>query len=138
MINPRLTALLFLFTLFISGLHAQAFNPVNGTAYAVEFTDWEFTGNDRMAGMQGNIRSGTITFNRDNTVMSFGNALYTAAFTFRPDGRCDIAVRALLVRRSFSGTGRVERSGRDFTVFLSMPREGDSEEMPVIIKGVIK
>ena len=122
----------------ISGLYAQAFSFTEGTAYPVEFVEWTLNGEDKLPVMQSYLRSGTITFNPDNTVMSIGNALYTATYTFFPDGSCEAAVKALFIRRSVLGTGRIERSGRDFTLSVFMPLEKEGRGMFAMIKGNIK
>ena len=137
---PRIKLSVLIFSLIgsVSILYAQTFNPVNGTTYPVEFIAWTLNGEDKLPTMQSLLRSSTITFNSDKTVLSIGNALYTATYTFFSDGRCEAAVKALLIRRTVAGTGSIERSGRGFTLSLSMPLEKGGEDMAAVIKGAIK
>jgi hypothetical protein len=116
-------------------LYAQAFTPINGTAYPVEFTEWTLNGVDRLHEMESNLRSATITFNSNNTILNFRNALFNATYTFFPNGSCEFFVRVLFIRRTVLGTGRIERSGRDFTLFISLQEGG--EDMVAVIKGSI-
>ena len=134
----KLAMLLFSLVVSISGLCAQAFNPVNGTAYPVEFVEWALNGEDKLPVMQSLLQSSTIIFNSDNTVMTFGNALYTAVYTILSDGSCEVAIKALFIRRSVVGTGSIERSGRDFTLSISMSLGKEGENMFTVIKGNIK
>ena len=73
--KTRLALLIFSLAGSISGLFAQAFNPINGTAYLVEIIEWTSNGEDKLAVMQSLLRSCTITFNSGNTVVSFGSGL---------------------------------------------------------------
>ena len=130
--------LIFSFMSSISGLFAQAFSFTEGTAYPVEFVEWTLNGEDKLSVLQSNMRSSAITFNSDKTVMSIGSALYNATYTILTDGSCEVVIKALFIRRSVSGTGRIERSGRDFTFFLSIPLENRGEDMYTVIKGIIK
>ena len=134
----KLTVLIFSLSGSVPGLFAQAFNPENGTTYPVEFIEWTLNDDDKLPVMQSLLRSSTITFNSENTVMSFGNTLYTANYTLFPDGSCEAAIKALFIRRTVSGTGSIERSGRDFTLSLSMPLEKEGKDMLTVIKGNIK
>jgi len=130
------TPLIFLLALSVSGLGAQSFDPVNNTAYPFDLVEVTFNGVDRLAAMQSNVRSCAITFNADNTVMSVGNNLYTATYTFSPDGSCEIVMKALFIRRSVSASGTIERTGKDFTVSLSMQMRG--RDVIAVMKGRIK
>lgn len=138
MTNVKLTVFIFPLAVSISTLSAQALNPVNGTAYSVEFVEWIINGEDKLSSMQSNVRSSTITFNSDNVVVNFGNNLYKAAYTFFPNGSCEVAIKALFIQRTVSGSGRIERSGRDFTLYLSMRTEAGSEDIVTMIKGNIR
>ena len=134
----KLTTLIFSLIGSVSILYAQAFNPVNGTAYPVKFDAWTLNGEDKLPTMQSLLRSGTITFNSDKIVLSVGNALYTATYTIFSNGSCEAAVKALLIRRTVVGTGSIEHSGRNFTLSLSMPLEKGGEDVFTVIKGAIK
>ena len=132
----KIMLIIFLFTFLSSGLYAQGFNPVIGTAYPFEFIEWTLNGEDQLPRMQSLLRTCTITFNLNNTMVAFSNGMYNAAYTFLPDGNCEISMRALFIRRSFFGTGSVERTLRDFLLSISMDIEG--KEMTTIIRGRIK
>ena len=127
--------LIFLFVDSISGLRAQSFDPANGTAYPFRLAEVTINGKDRSAAMQSNVRSCTITFNQDNTVISVDNTRYNTTYTFSSDGACEIVFKAFFIRRSVPGSGTVERSGRDFTVSLSMQMRG--RDMIAVMKGRI-
>ena len=133
--KTRLTLLIFSLAGSFSGLFAQAFSPVNGTAYPVEIIEWTSNGEDKLAVMQSLLRSCTITFNSANAVVSFGNGINNATYTFFPDGSCESSVKALFIKRSVFGAGRIERSGRDFILYVSMQVE--TEDMATLIKGKI-
>ena len=137
MTRIKQTILLFLLSA-ISGLHAQAFSLLEGTAYPVEFVEWTLNGEDKLPVMQSYLRFNTITFNPGYTVMSVSNTLYTATYTILPDGICEVAIKAPFIRRSISGTGKIERSGRDFILSFSMPLGKKGEGMFTMIKGKIK
>ena len=130
--------LIFSFVSSISGLCAQVFSPIEGIAYPVEFVEWTLNGEDKLPVMQSYLHFNTITFNSDYAVMSVGNTLYTATYTILSDGSCEVAIKALFIRRSVSGTGRIERSERDFILSFSMPLGKESEDMFTIIKRKIK
>ena len=108
------------------------------TAYPIEITEWTSNGEDKLPVMQSLLCSGSIIFNSDTIVVSFGNGINSAAFTFYPDGRCESSVKALFIRRSVRGTGRVECFGRIFTLYVSMREKPEGEDMAAIIKGNIK
>jgi predicted polyphosphate/ATP-dependent NAD kinase len=138
----KIKRVIFVFLLVgsISDLYAQTFNPVNGTDYLVEFTEWTVNGVDMLPTMQSQIRSYTITFNLDNTVVSFGNILYKVMYTFFPDGTCETIAKALFIKQTILGTGEIERSGRDFTMFLSVRSEIKGQDVVMLTraKGAIK
>jgi len=136
MIKRKPLLLIFLLALSISALYAESFDPVNGTAYPFDLVEVTFNGVDRSAAMQSHVRSCAITFNADTTVMSVGNGLYNAVYTFTPDGTCEIVMKALFIRRSFSASSTIERSGRDFTITLSMQMKG--RDVVAVMKGRIR
>ena len=138
MIKIKPAILFFLLACSISGLRAQTFNPIDGRTYPVEFITWTINGDDKLPVMQSYLRSGAITFNPDNTVINFGNTLYKASYTFFSDGNCEVAIKALFIQRSVLGIGSIERSGRDFTLSLSMRSEAEAEDIITYIKGIIK
>lgn len=138
MTNVKWAALVFSMALSISGLYAQAFNPVNGMAYPVEFTEWTVKGEDKLRTMQSQLRSCVITFNPDTAVMSFGGALFKAAYTFFPGGVCEVAVKTMFLQKTISGAGWIERLGRDFTISLSVRGEAGGDDIITTAKGIIK
>jgi len=129
----KLTMLIFSLTCSVAVLGAQTFTPLNGVTYPVEIVEWTINGEDRFPAMKSNLRTCTIIFNSDNTEVSFGSALYNATYIFFPNGSYDFSVRALFIRRSGSGMGRVERSGRELTLFVSMRAE--REDVSAVIRG---
>ena len=128
--------IIFLFTFLSSRLYAQDFNPGIGAVYPFEFIEWTLNGENQLPKMESHLRTYTITFNSDSTVVIFSNSMYNAAYTFLPDGSCEISIRALFIRRNILGTGRVERTARDFLLSMFMNSEG--KEMITVIRGRIK
>jgi len=133
MSKTKLMILLFTILISNSNLYSQEFNPINGTAYPFEFVTWTLNGADQLPKMQSNIRSSTITFNPNNTVVIFGGSTFTTNYTFFPNGNCEISIRTLFVRRNISGIGRIERAERNFILSLSM--EVDGKEMITVLQG---
>ena len=131
----KVKLIMLLFAVLNTGLYAQGFNPEIGTAYPFEILEWTFNGEDQLPMMQSLLRTSTITFNPDTTIVVFSNVMYNATFTLLPDGNCEISVRALFVRRNISGTGRLERTARDFSLSVSINAEG--EETTTAIRGRI-
>ena len=134
----KLAILILTFAGSVSRLNAQVFYPIDGIAYPIEFTEWILNGEDKIPVMQTYLRSGTIAFNSDNTIITIGNALYTATYTIFPNGSCEVAVKALFIRRLISGTGGIERTGNEFTLSLSVPDEKEGKDMFTLIKGYVK
>jgi hypothetical protein len=125
----------------VSSLYAQVFNPVNRMEYPIEFTEWTLNGGVNMVPkMQSYMRSCTIMFNSGNTTVSFGNMLYKATYIFFPDSTCETVAKALFIKQSVFGTGEIERSGRDFTIFLSVRSEVKGKDRVILTraKGTIK
>ena len=133
----KLTIIVISLMSSITVLGAQTFNPMYGTTYPIEIFEWIINGEDKFPVMKSNLRTCTIVFNSDNTIVKSSNALHNTTYTFFSNGSFEFSVRALFIRQSGSGTGRIERTGRDFTIFLSIT-ENESEYMSAVIRGSIK
>ena len=137
MTNIKPVILFLLLTSSIHGLYAQMFNPVNGAAYPVEFTEWTLNGDDKLYAMRPQLRSGIITCNSETTIVNFGGALYKAAYTFYTGDRCEVAVKTVFLQKSVFAIGRIERYGSDFSIFLSIPGGTAGKDIVTVARGKI-